>query len=296
MAPPLSGEVPNDEELIAGWLAPYAGSTRAQYARLMHVWMGVLAEAGLGLLDGDRARIEAWGAALLRSGMARTTVAAYLGVVCGFYRWCWEEGHLPTDVGAHVRRPSRPRRSGQRWLEAGELRRLLDAARDEGPTEHAMVCMLGLNGLRIGEAIAARIEHLGRQGDRTTLLLPSRKAGVMDRVGLPERAVWAIGEATRGRTSGLILRTGAGGQFYPAAVYRVLDQLAEDAGIAPPLRPHMLRATFITLSLDAGVPVRDVMASAGHMHATMVSYYDRAYGSVKRNASGRLADWLDTQP
>jgi Phage integrase family. len=75
-------------------------------------------------------------------------------------------------------------------------------------------------------------------------------------------------------------------------VYTLLDRVSEIAGIGFHVRPHMLRATFITLSLEAGVPVVDVMNSAGHSSLSMVSYYDRGYRDIRRAASRPLAAWL----
>ena len=68
------------------------------------------------------------------------------------------------------------------------------------------------------------------------------------------------------------------------------------SGIGIRVRPHMLRATFITLALEAGVSVVDVMYSAGHSSLSMVAHYDRGYRSVARSAAIPLADWIDTEP
>ena len=211
--------------------------------------------------------------------------------VCGFYRWAAEEGHLPYDVAAYVRRPSRPRRSSLRWLTREQLNRLLRASRDAGPPVDGLVHLLALNGLRLTETLDARIEHLETRDGAPVLRLPSRKAGVMDVVGLPAPTIEVLAECIRGRQRGRILTTG-GHALTPAMVYAHLDALSDVTGLDFRARPHMLRATFVTLSLDAGVPARDVMASTGHATTAMVDYYDRAHASARRNASHRLAAWV----
>lgn len=280
-----------DEQLLVGYLSPYTGKTRRSHWRVMLDWEGVLMQAQVGLLDATRQHIEAWSASELRRGLAKGTVAARLSVVCGFYRWAHQEGHIGHDPAVYVRRPSRPRRSNQRWLEGPQLVALLDGARDVDATAHLLVCLLALNGLRLEETLAARVEHLDVQGDLTTLHLPSRKGGASDRVSLPARTVDALTSVADGRDRGLLLRTTTGRRFTPSAVYALLDQIT-DAVDLPKVRPHMLRATFVTLSLDAGVPIRDVMASTGHAHSSMVDYYDRGYASVRRNAAHRLSESL----
>jgi len=51
--------------------------------------------------------------------------------------------------------------------------------------------------------------------------------------------------------------------------------------------------TFITLSLDAGVSVRDVQNSVGHRDSRQVAYYDRNRGSLPRNATHMLSAFVD---
>ena len=78
-------------------------------------------------------------------------------------------------------------------------------------------------------------------------------------------------------------------------MYGYLDALSDVIGLDFALRPHMMRATFVTLSLDARVPARDIIASAGWVSAQMLHYYDRAHASIRRNASHQLADYLRSE-
>jgi integrase/recombinase XerD len=49
-----------------------------------------------------------------------------------------------------------------------------------------------------------------------------------------------------------------------AAAKAAAAQIARQAGITKPVGPHTLRHAFITASLDAGVPLRDVQETASH--------------------------------
>lgn len=196
------------------------------------------------------------------------------------------------DIAAYVRRPSRPRRSNLKWLTAEQLSEVLVASKKMGPPVSGLIHLLGLNGLRLGETLDARIKDLSRVDGQTTLTLPQRKAGVMDTVSLPAQTVEVLAECIRERKTGRIL-TEKGRPLTPARVYKLCDHLSEICRLDFPVRPHIFRATFVTLSLDAGVPIRDVMASTGHASAQMVAYYDRAHAAIRRNASHRLAEYLD---
>lgn len=254
-------------------------------------WLGFCGVARIHVLEAERLHIEQWTRLLAAGGNSRTTVATKLVPVCGFYRWAHQEGLTAADVAAYVRRPKRPRRSTQVWFSREEVARVLAVAVDAGPPVDLLVHLLALNGLRLGETLGARVEHLGTVEDQRTLRLPDRKAGVMDTVSLPAATVALLPAAVAGRDRGVLLRHGRRA-VVPADVYRWFDVLGEKAGLSRPLRPHALRATFVTLALDAGVPARDVMASTGHADTAMVDYYDRAHAAIRRNASHRVAGWV----
>lgn len=285
-----------DEILISRFLAPYANQkTRMGYARTLYAWLGFMTGARLHILQAERLHIEQWAKMLAHEGASKATVAGKLSPVCAFYRWATEEGLIDYDIAQFVRRPSRPRRSNLKWLTAEQLANLLAASIVYGPPLSGFVHLTGLNGLRLTETLEARIEHLGEQDGLTTLWLPNRKGGVMDTVSLPEATVKVLVGCIRNRERGLILTGGHGQKLKPGDVYRMLDQVRDDGlGIDFPIRPHMLRATFVTLSLDAGIPARDIIASAGWATTSMLQYYDRAHAAIRRNASHRLTDYIST--
>ena len=124
--------------------------------------------------------------------------------------------------------------------------------------------MLGLLGLRIFEATAADINDLGEEhgrrvprvrgkGDKTALVL------------LPPAVSRAIDTATGDRVAGPILLNRTGRRMDRHAATRRLKHLAAAAGVhMPRMHPHMLRHTFVTTMLDAGVDLRDVQIAARH--------------------------------
>ena len=67
------------------------------------------------------------------------------------------------------------------------------------------------------------------------------------------------------RDSGPVLLNSRGTRMDRHAATRRIRHLAETAGIRiARAHPHMLRHTFITTMLDAGVDVRDVQIAARH--------------------------------
>ena len=122
----------------------------------------------------------------------------------------------------------------------------------------APVALLGLLGLRIFEATGADITDLGEEhGHRVLRVCGKGTKTVL--IPLPPAVGRAIDRAIGPRSSGPILRNTRGARMDRHAATRRLRRLAETAGvrITRP-HPHMLRHTFVTTMLDAGVDLRDV--------------------------------------
>lgn len=58
------------------------------------------------------------------------------------------------------------------------------------------------------------------------------------------------------------------------------------------ISPHSLRRTFCTLSRDAGVPDRDIMAAGGWNSPQMLDYYDMSRRGLNGKAGDGLQDYL----
>src|SRR5829696_6867712 len=84
-------------------------------------------------------------------------------------------------------------------------------------------------------------------------------------VPLPPAVGRAIDRAVAGRTGGPILRSITGNRMDRHCATRRLRALATIAGVvAVRMHPHMLRHTYVTTMLDAGVDLRDVQIAARH--------------------------------
>jgi hypothetical protein len=70
----------------------------------------------------------------------------------------------------------------------------------------------------------------------------------------------ALGE----RCDGPIFLTPAGERLDRHGAGRIVRRVTRGAGLAKKIYPHRLRHAFITVALDAGVPLRDVQEAASH--------------------------------
>jgi site-specific recombinase XerD len=114
-------------------------------------------------------------------------------------------------------------------------------------------------------------------------------------VPLPPAVARAIDRAVDGRAGGAILRNNCGARMDRHAGTRRLKHLAESAGIRMPrMHPHMLRHTFVTTMLDAGVSVRDVQIAARHADPRTTMRYDRARKNLDRHPNYILAAFMSS--
>ncbi len=213
----------------------------------------------------------------------------------GFYRTCVIDGVLPSSPAEYVRRPNVPPESPTLGLTHLRFEAILTTARlstnlNDFPRA-AMLGLLGLLGLRIFKACGAGITDLGEEyGHR--LLRVTGNGGKVVLTPLPLAVGRSLDHAAE-RTAGPVLRTRRYTRTDRHAATRRLHTLASEAGVRlPRMHPHILRHTFVTTRLDAGVDLRDVQIAARHADPRTTMRYDRARNNLDRHPNHILAAYM----
>ncbi|WP_264653434.1 tyrosine-type recombinase/integrase [Actinoplanes cyaneus] len=142
------------------------------------------------------------------------------------------------------------------------------------------------------EACGANIADLGEEHGHRVLKVRG-KGGKVVLVPLPPAVGRAIDRSVDERDDGPILRNSRGGRMDRHAATRRLRHLAETADLRiPKMHPHMLRHTFVTTMLDAGVSLRDVQIAARHADPRTTIRYDRARKNLDRHPNYILAAFM----
>jgi integrase/recombinase XerD len=282
---------PLDEKLIVGFLVGHRGHTHAAYLTDLRDFWSWCANVGIGLSEVRRTHVEGYVRQLEQAGRSRATVARRLATLAGLYRYAVQEGALPHSPLAHVRRPSVARDSQTLGLDREEAVRLLAAAEAASARDHALTCLLTLNGLRVSEACAAEVADLGVERAHRVLAVVG-KGDQRTLVPLAPRTVRAIDAALDGRADGPLLLSNTGARLDRHDAARIVTRLARRAGLAKHISPHSLRHTMVTLALDAGVSLRDVQDAARHADPRTTRRYDRARHALDRHATYTLAAFL----
>ena len=276
---------------VAGFLAGYCGATRVSYATDLRVFADWCHQANLTLLSVRRAHLELFGRWMEENGRMRSTVARRLSTLASFYRYCHQEQLVERNPALNVRRPKVDYESRTLGLDRNELGALLVQAGLGTPRDHALICLLALNGLRISEALGAQVDDLDYERGHRTLKIV-RKGGKHVTIPLAPRTSRAVDLYLGERARGPIFLGAKGGRMDRYAADRTVKRLARRAGITKRISPHSLRHSFITAALDAGVPLRDVQEAASHADPRTTIRYDRGRGSLDRHATYIVATFL----
>ncbi len=129
-----------------------------------------------------------------------------MSTIAGFHRYAVEEDPLEHSPALHVRRPRLDYESHATGLDRNKVGALLVAAGLGPASEHALISLLALNGLRVSEATGTDIEAMGLERGHRTLTI-TRKGGKVVTIPLAPRTVRAIDLAIGERCEGPVFLT-----------------------------------------------------------------------------------------
>ena len=270
---------------VAAYLARFKGQSRVHTESDLRGYLIWCELRGLDPLAATRPQVELYVRWLQEVRSYRpSTVSRRVSVVAGFYRTCVIDGALEHSAAEYVRRPNVPAESPTLGLTHLQFEALLTAARTSANRcDFALVTMLGLLGLRIFKATGSNLEDVGEEHGHRVLRVRG-KGGKVVLVPLPPAVGRAIERSIDERTAGPILLTSRGTRMDRHCATRRLRRLAEQAGVKlARMQPHMLRHTFVTAMLDAGVDLRDVPIAVRHADPRTTIRYHRARKNLDRH-------------
>ena len=203
-----------------------------------------------------------------------------------FLWFCHGAGWIKTNPAAAVKAPKVGKASERVKVFTDEqLKKILKAC-DQYPERNsfgydnparirAFVLTLRYTGLRIGDCVGLRKEHL----DEDRLFLRTEKSGESVYLPLPETVTDALGEIENG--GDYFFWTGNGLRKSAVADWqRSLRRVFEAAKVTG--NAHMFRHTFATDLLTRGVPIEDVAILLGHATPLITAKYYAHFVMARR--------------
>jgi len=163
---------------VAGYLARFRGVSRTHAESDLRAYLRWCTDRRLDPLAAARPHVELYVRCMQEVRRLKPSmVSGRMSIVAGFYRTAVIDGLLEHSPVAHVRRPDVPADSPTLGLTHLQLEALLTAAR-QSPNRYdfALVCLLGLLGLRIFEATGLNIGDLGEEHGHRVLRVAGKKA------------------------------------------------------------------------------------------------------------------------
>ena len=251
-------------------------------------------KAGVGLADVTHIHLRRWVAQMHGAGRSGRGIALILSGWRGFYTWLGKEGLVPGNPVQDVRSPKSPKPLPKALsvdeamqlagfaAEAGDADPFLEA-RDQCITELLYGC-----GLRIGELVGLDVRASARA--RGWIDVQAGDAHVLGK-GEKRRSVPVGSAALKSLNQWLAVRAGSsvpgvecsaalfisqrGTRLTPQHIRVRLKQRSQQAGLATPVHPHMLRHSFASHVLQSSGDLRAVQELLGHANITTTQVYTR---------------------
>jgi integrase len=189
----------------------------------------------------------------------------------------WREGHVPSDIEWRRVKPFPGTVSARvRYLTIQEARRLIKASSSEfRPLVQAALA----TGCRYGELGRLAVSDFNPTAG--TLHIRDSKSGKPRHVVLTQEGIALFRQLAAGRVGAdLFFQAPRGGPWLRSCQERPMREACARAKISPPAGFHVLRHTWASLSVMAGMPLVVVAKNLGHANARMVEAH---YGHLSQD-------------
>jgi len=288
-------------DLVVAWGTEYTvDNTRLAYETDLTDYMQWCGAHDVNPLEPDRLDVNAYRAELLSRGLLPQSVDRKMAACRSFFAYLGERGMLrgepPFD---HVKRLAMPGESQTPWLGADDLTKLLTVALEESARDFLLVALLGVNGLRVSEALRAAVPDLGVVDGHRALSI-TRKGSKPGLTPLAPFVVDVLDAYLEGRTTGPVIARLDRNRRVVVPVRGISRQtafdrvrhLADYAGVNPQLSPHGLRHSFVTNALEDGAELHVVQLAVGHSSPSTTMRYRRGALTLNSNPSLTLGETL----
>jgi site-specific recombinase XerD len=208
-----------------------SAATRKGYHRDLACWLQYCAAQAIHPYAGiRRTHVEVYLRQLEQQvpALANSAMRRRISTLSSWFTWLKDEEISVGNPAARVRRPRRHTRP-QPWLDRNELTDLLAAAETEGGYAYPLVCLLGLNGLRVSEACSPDVGDLGGARYQPTLRIIG-KGDKPAEIPLNPCTHEAIDLAVGDRTDGPLLLNRWGNRMQRHNAATVVTRLARGSG------------------------------------------------------------------
>jgi integrase/recombinase XerD len=236
-----------------------------------------------------------------RPALRATTLRRRAASIRGFYRFCYAEGLIDTDLAGRFDLPRQPRLLPE-VLTVEEVERLLEIHSDATPValrDRSLLELLYASGLRISEAVGLDCDDIDLndglvrvigKGDRERQVPVGEVAVAWLRRYAEEvrpGLLAAAGGVQEGPHGGAFFLSVRGDRLDRRRAWEILVATARAAGLKEGVSPHTLRHSFATHLLEGGADLRIVQELLGHASINTTQLYTHLTGERIKDVYAR---------
>ena len=213
-------------------------------------------------------------------GLKDSSIQTHINTLRSFFGWLDTEDAIKKNPMRKIKSLKIDRVKARRPLTGEQLERLRDGCKTY--KEKALVEFLVSSGCRLSEAAGLRADAVDWQG-RSVIVLG--KGGKERTVYFSVRAKLMLQEYLSQRKGGEALFASSRAPYEamkPRAVEKALQKIGERAGESRRVHPHLMRHTFASNALNAGMDITIIQHLLGHTDPkTTLIYAELAPRTVK---------------
>ena len=257
------------------------------------------AKVPVDLLQVHSTHIRRWVAQMHSGGRSGRGIALILSGWRGFYTWLGRQGLVASNPVVDVRAPKAPKPL-PKALGVDDAVQFADFESDDDPwldaRDTAMVELLYGSGLRVGELVgldvvasstargwidmaAAQAHVLGKGAKRRSVPVGKAALAALERWLQLRGPLGTLGPGmvapAQADAASALFNGRNGTRLTPQAVWQRLKRRSQQAGLATPVHPHMLRHSFASHVLQSSGDLRAVQELLGHANITTTQVYTR---------------------
>ena len=248
--------------------------------------------AGVELTAVDSSHVRRWVVQMHSAGRSGRGIALILSGWRGFYAWLGREARVSSNPVQGVRTP-KVGKPVPKALSVDDAVRLADHAGPQDDAEEALwldardaaiVELLYSSGLRVGELTG--LDRHASASARGWIDMDGAEAHVLGK-GSKRRSVpvgaqamaalrhWVAVRPLRGGGAAALFIGRHGTRLTSQSVWQRLRRRSQEAGLATPVHPHMLRHSFASHVLQSSGDLRAVQELLGHANISTTQVYTR---------------------
>jgi len=227
--------------------------------------------------------------------LAPASIQRKIRSIKSYFKFMYDMELIENDPFNRMRlKLPRINREGKKWLTNKDVKKILKKipSNEMGLRDRAIILLMLYNGLRRGEVANLTMGDIQRNDKMAVVVIHGKgdKTRIRPLHEEPRKAILKYLKTTnrskRPKKEKLFV-TVFGDDFTRNNIYRMVKKYGKNARVSF-VHPHMFRAKFASMALEAGVEITSLQEDMGHSSIETTAMYDASKRSLSRSSVHRI--------